>query len=136
VFISLLPHACSAHLILLDFIMLIRANRPIRVVRNINYESSHYGMFPSLFTCWPLITESPPQNSSSNIPNLCSSRNVRDHVSRPHKTTGKTGLTNVAVEWVAHVLRTQYVLGSRFDRITNILRVSVVLLSPSRQIPG
>jgi len=56
-------------------------------------------------------------------------------VSRPYKTTGKTGITNVAVEWIAHVSRIQYISGSSFGRRTYTRRLLVVLLSPSRQIP-
>lgn len=106
------------------------------MVRNIKYESSHYAVFPSLPLSCLLITQSPPQNPLSYILNLCSSLNVRDQVSRPYKTTGKTGITNVAVEWIAHVSRIQYIPGSRFGRRTYTLRLLVVLLSPSRQIPG
>jgi len=57
-------------------------------------------------------------------------------LSRPYKTTGKAGITNVAVEWIAHVSRIQYIPGSSFGRRTYTRRLLVVLLSPSRQIPG
>jgi hypothetical protein len=102
VFTSLLSYSFSVHPILLNVITIISANRPIQVVRNINYESSHYAIFPSLPLTSLLITQSPPQNPLSYLPNLCSSLNVRDQVSRPYKTTGKTGITNFAVEWIAH----------------------------------
>ena len=68
---SLLSHSFSAHPILLDFITIICTNRPIRVVRNINYESSHYAIFLSLPPSCLLITQSLLLNTLCHTSPIC-----------------------------------------------------------------
>jgi len=86
VYVSLLPHTCCmpAHLILLDFI-----TRKILSEEYKSFSSSLCRFLHSLVTSSLLGTNVLLNTLFSNSLSLRSSLSVSDHVSHPHKTTGK-----------------------------------------------
>ena len=74
---------CLAHLILLDLItwMIIMSSKIVKPLIMQFSQSSCYLL--------PLRTKYVPQHMLLNTLSLCSSLSVSDHVSGPHKTTGK-----------------------------------------------
>jgi hypothetical protein len=73
-----------AHLILLDLITIIIPGEEYKKCSSLLYSFLHPPVTPHLFSQNILLS-----NLFSNILSLCSSLNVRDHVSHPYRTKGK-----------------------------------------------
>jgi hypothetical protein len=76
---------CSVHIILLDLIVLIIFDKEYKLWKTSFCNFLYPPVISTLFGNNRLLS-----NLFSNTLNLCSSPNVRDHVSHPYKTTCKT----------------------------------------------
>jgi hypothetical protein len=130
--LSSIRATCPAHLIA-DLVILI-----ILVKEYTSHSSSFYSFLHTTVTLSPFGTNILLSTMISNTLGLCSSLGVRDHVSHPHRTTGKITVLHILIfklfdnmkrqkvlDWLqASITRTQSLLNLLLNQIFIFLYIS------------